>query len=353
MRDQLLEIINNTKYENVISLGWFCGMASALRIEGLRSFSSPFDWLFSDLPSVLKMIETDFSEYLVRENMVVDEGNTLRFTDTKYGFYFKHEIKQDIDTDWPHIIKKYDRRIANFIEATKKKTIFFRAVRNCDELAYIESHYDYIESVIKKNNKQNSIVYFLINNMEFSSGFKGTSFKLNLDDYYFRSFVHTLYRDDTVHRFCQSLMADTVISRNKLMLPKLLNYREIAAACIYFLENEQKWLLDFLKQFFDSFQGVYLWGAGEYGTVLMKELKKMDVPMIGVIDSYVKAQNTDFYGIPFVSIDDLEESYPIVISVADDNAAAQIKRQIRHSGKRNEIITFDDFREKIIQSFSV
>lgn len=31
-------------YENCISLGWFCGTASAMSMFGLRCFSGPFDW---------------------------------------------------------------------------------------------------------------------------------------------------------------------------------------------------------------------------------------------------------------------------------------------------------------------
>ena len=51
-------------YNSFISLGWFCGVASSMSKYGLRSFSSPFDWYFSDFKSVLHFIETDFIDFL-------------------------------------------------------------------------------------------------------------------------------------------------------------------------------------------------------------------------------------------------------------------------------------------------
>lgn len=36
------------KYENFISLGYFCSVALELQRLGLRSCSSPFDWCISE-----------------------------------------------------------------------------------------------------------------------------------------------------------------------------------------------------------------------------------------------------------------------------------------------------------------
>lgn len=64
------------KYENCVSLGWYCGCASSLSKLGLRSVSGPFDWYFSSYRSVLELIETEFVEFMNRENLEVDFINT-------------------------------------------------------------------------------------------------------------------------------------------------------------------------------------------------------------------------------------------------------------------------------------
>lgn len=40
-------------FDNCISLGWFCGIASSMSQLGLRSVSGPFDWCYSDYWAVL------------------------------------------------------------------------------------------------------------------------------------------------------------------------------------------------------------------------------------------------------------------------------------------------------------
>ena len=80
------------KFENCISLGWFCGTASSMSRYGLRSHSGPFDWFFSDFDSVLKVIETDFSDFMKKENLVPDKNNNKIFYDTKYRFSCNHYI---------------------------------------------------------------------------------------------------------------------------------------------------------------------------------------------------------------------------------------------------------------------
>ena len=49
-----------SNYSNFISLGYFCGVAEDLERIGLRSFSSPFDWLITDFKGVIKLIENRF-----------------------------------------------------------------------------------------------------------------------------------------------------------------------------------------------------------------------------------------------------------------------------------------------------
>ena len=82
----------DTKYDNCISLGWFCGKASSMAQYGLRSFSGPFDWCTSNLNSVLKMLENDFEDFMKKENLAVVGQDTKTLYDKKYGFSYNHEV---------------------------------------------------------------------------------------------------------------------------------------------------------------------------------------------------------------------------------------------------------------------
>ena len=60
-----------------------------MSLSGLRSFSGPFDWIVSDFQSVLKMIESDFDDFMNKDNIFelpFDPNKTRRFIDEKYGF---------------------------------------------------------------------------------------------------------------------------------------------------------------------------------------------------------------------------------------------------------------------------
>jgi hypothetical protein len=120
------------KFENVnyISMGQDCSPASALKNLDLRKFSSPFDWIVSNIEGVKKCINEDFKNF--HKNLKFNHNRT-RVIDS-YGFEFPHdypgenndEIKDDdihgenkIRLDWekftPEILEKYERRIKRFI----------------------------------------------------------------------------------------------------------------------------------------------------------------------------------------------------------------------------------------------
>jgi len=67
---------------------------------GLRNHSGPFDWYFSDFDSILNLIETDFSDFMVKENLIVNSSNHKIFRDKKYGFVCQHDIDSDFETEY-------------------------------------------------------------------------------------------------------------------------------------------------------------------------------------------------------------------------------------------------------------
>ena len=104
-------------YQHVISLGHFCAVASELERLGYRDASLPFDWLITPFESVMHMIETNFNDFLVLENLKRDEKRKYIIKDTKYNIAFYHDYKpnQSIETQHEIVKAKYDRRIRGFM----------------------------------------------------------------------------------------------------------------------------------------------------------------------------------------------------------------------------------------------
>ena len=149
----------NKKFVSFVSLGWYCGVAASMEKYGLRSFSSPFDWSFSDFKGVLHFLETDFEDFLQRENLfpAKDRG----FRDTKYGIHFPHDLHDDLNKEYDEIVLKYRRRIEHFVQAAKEGVCYIRAIKNKEELQWIVQNQEYIKGVVRKWNSANEIKYLI------------------------------------------------------------------------------------------------------------------------------------------------------------------------------------------------
>ena len=70
---------------NYISLGYFCSVASELEKLGLRTESSPFDWVISDFEGVLLAIQNNFSDYLNYSFLAQNKQNHSVYKNIKYN----------------------------------------------------------------------------------------------------------------------------------------------------------------------------------------------------------------------------------------------------------------------------
>ena len=150
-------------YDNVISLGHYCGVASSMIKYGLRSWSGPFDWYFSNFEGVLRTIENNFSDFFNFENLQVSATDKTKFKDTKYGFFMVHDVKKDFYREFPEIKEKYLKRSERFRVEAARKTCFIRAIRSVAEIEFIQKNTDYIDQVIKSSNPENTIMYIYLN----------------------------------------------------------------------------------------------------------------------------------------------------------------------------------------------
>ena len=204
------------KYDNCISLGWFCGTASSMSRYGLRSHSGPFDWYHSNFDSVLKIMETDFQDFMKKENLLIDNEDHRIFYDIKYGFRFNHDVQNDFETEYLIIYQKYMRRAEYFMVSVQQPTCFIRTVRSEEEVKFIEKNRDYIYKVIKRNNSNNEIIFLILRNMrDLPDSY--IWFRLNIERYVGRHYEmrHMFDSSEDFSKYCKKyILSDKHIKRN-------------------------------------------------------------------------------------------------------------------------------------------
>lgn len=153
---------------NYISLGYFCSIASELERYGLRTQSSPFDWVISDFEGVLMAIRFHFADFLKYELLYQSKECHSHYRNNKYGINFYHDFDKylSLEKQLPKVKQKYDRRIERFYKTISQPTLFIRYISDevlvdgvSKELIYIENNYDDIINLIKSFNPDNDILF--------------------------------------------------------------------------------------------------------------------------------------------------------------------------------------------------
>ena len=151
-----------------ISLGYFCSVAIELEKLGLRTESSPFDWVVSDFDGVIKAIKNNFIDFLEYDYLEQSGVNRSIYRNTKYNLYFFHDFDKykNLDRQLQSIQRKYNRRIERFYNSITEPTLFIRYISDekivegvSEELKYIEENYDEIISLLKSFNESNEILF--------------------------------------------------------------------------------------------------------------------------------------------------------------------------------------------------
>lgn len=154
--------------QHYISLGYFCSIASDLESLGLRSESSPFDWLISDFEGVIAAIRDNFDKFLNIDYLVQDKQCPSYYFNRKYKCQFYHDFNVDSSLEEQLLLvkDKYDRRIKRFYSSICEPTLFVRYISNetqingySKELLWIEENYDEIIKLLKSFNEKNEILF--------------------------------------------------------------------------------------------------------------------------------------------------------------------------------------------------
>ena len=151
------------KYDHIISLGKFCGVAMDLERKGLRTASYPFDWVISEsLKSVLFLIKNNFMNFLSYENLV-QEKNPSYYWNSQTDIHFFHDFNStaSLSNQISSVQIKYQRRIDRFYKDIKEPTLFVRYCNDELEEDYIRTHGLDILQLLRSYNSRNQILYIM------------------------------------------------------------------------------------------------------------------------------------------------------------------------------------------------
>lgn len=332
-------------FKNFISLGRACGTAGSLQKNGYRSFSGPFDWYGTEnFKSVLNVIETDFVDFMKKENLRLDEHDSKVFIDEKYGFRYNHDVKQDFETEYDGIYKKYMRRVEKFKEEIQYPTCFVRAVSSKEEIDYIECHHFYINEVIKKGNKNNIIVFLLLDNMPILH--QEICYRLYISKY-IGEFHETRAMFDKAKElleFCDKHYDKQKKIENKIFDRRSMTPERIAQEVMW-LQDKNDNALDGAIRALCRYKKFYIWGAGKYGTLLTEYFAEHNLKVEGIIDSNEEKQGLFVKDIEVFNFETVQSDADIFISIPSEKGIQEIKECIEISGKNYNILLFEDVFE--------
>ena len=333
-------------YAWCVSLGWFCGTADAMLVNGLRSFSGPFDWNFSPkLSSVLQLINSDFSGFMERENLRRgDEKSPLVFYDNSFGFCYNHDIKTDLDSDYAEIRIKYKRRAERFLKAIKEPTCFFRIVADINEVHYINENRSYIESVIKKGNPSNTIVFFVLRGMDVPVW--GKSFHLpicawsEIDETTLFPRARLFDGNPELQNYMAGLLSLEMRRENFLFTIKKI-MRE-SPASLFSLPVSIPGLTETLGAFFAG-RDWHIWGSGTYGALTKEFFDRAGIVIRGFIDSSPEKQGKDIGGVSICRWEDAAgKAHAVFIAIKNKDTEAQIKELVGSTAPMVAVYGFSD-----------
>ena len=157
-----------TAYENYISFGYFCEVALDLEKLGLRSFSSPFDWVYSFLPDMIHSIDNGFEGFMEYDHLSQDCVVRKLYLEEKHQIVFYHDFSAyvPLSEQYEAVKEKYWRRIDRFFEKIQQPTLFVRYITSeypdpdgrPHDLNWAEENYDYMMKVLRRFNPENDIV---------------------------------------------------------------------------------------------------------------------------------------------------------------------------------------------------
>jgi hypothetical protein len=115
------------RYDLAFSLGRACSCTETLRKAGLQHLSFPWDWIAgngsdSDILCRTEIVRNGFRDWLRLEDLVPDSRpggpGKDRYRNTRTGYSYNHDFPKGVplESSYPEVKAKYDRRIARFLK---------------------------------------------------------------------------------------------------------------------------------------------------------------------------------------------------------------------------------------------
>lgn len=328
-------------FEYFISLGPACPIAASMSKYGLRSFSGPFDWLYTpELSWVLHYIETDFKDFLLQKNLEGLDDNSNHFQDKQSGIRFIHD-KEDFKSEYEKLRHKYNRRIENFLKSSKYKTCYLRSIQGVKEIEYIKNNVEYIKSVIQKYNCDSEIVFLCNSNLPVSRELKFRFYRLPgaWSAASYKALRAYFDHADEFFDFCGENYSGA-----KLLKNLAVDFERKEKSESGLVERRYKTLTALLTHNFNNDimpQSVIIYGAGVIGRELYRKIR--DYTKIRFFVDREK-EGEEFEGIKIISVNELlykyEQGEKVIVSVTYD--FEKIREVLLGKFKNEDIICLDD-----------
>ena len=336
-------------YKNYISLGYYCGPAASMEFHGFRRTSGPFDWYVSDYKGVIRSIDEKFEHFLEFENLQHVEGAPHFFNDVKYGFLFNHEIGigKEPDRRYFSIKEKYQRRYQRFLQMLGEGCFLLRAVKDQEEIEYINENNQYINRLFCEYSQQNMVIYLISNNLIEENDIKFPYYKVDKCILNLYESTHLLEQNSALLQF----MSDNILASDRINNMQFYNQKHFQV-----MENRYNMAIKLLNTYESGkkitglqHEHIIIYGCGNIGQALYKLLRSCAYKIIAFIDEFSWDEQCE--GIPILKLEDegrlsamIDKSDIVVTPIADFE---DIKKHIR------EIYCTQEFRvfsiENILQ----
>ncbi len=128
----LLDELNNIVFDEIISLGHSCQVATQLKRKGLRESSFPYDWLVSEnMDSIITDFENGFTNFFRLEDLVLDGicDECSRVVDKRTNYIYQHifQVGLSIEEEFPRVKEILQRRVCRLLHILndKDKSVLF------------------------------------------------------------------------------------------------------------------------------------------------------------------------------------------------------------------------------------
>ncbi len=243
------------------------------------------------------------------------------------------------------IYQRYMRRVEVFRKMIEQPTVFFRCVRDQEEIEFINENWENINSLLKSFNDENYVIYVHRKGL---GGLTDKILSFALDaDYYVSKYEmrHMFGSSDDLMKVCTSLLDKDTIHNNLIFDAKKNVYRENVKNIERCIEEDIDGLEQvILNAFGETYNGgIYLWGAGKKGIPLATYLKSRGVVIKGIIDNNLYGSNVN--GLNICSLDEVKDGAKVFITILNKETNEAILEQINSSNKSIAVIRYQDLDE--------